>query len=690
MQRRQFLKGSAALSGLALLGAPGLTRPAGAMGGPYGALQPADFNGLRLPVGFTSRIVAGTGNPVYCTDFVWHPNPDGGAVFAQDDGGWVYVSNDESNRGGASMLRFNGYGDVIDARSILSGSQRNCSGGPMPWGTWLSCEEAYRGRVWECDPLGQSAAVLRTAMGRFSHEAAAADPNGQTIYLTEDESEGGLYRFTPTTWGDLSSGLLEIMTETEVEIPNPDDPDGDPLIERRLGWATVPDPSAADTPTRYQVEDTRRFDGGEGAWFDNGSLYFTVKGTNQVWRYRPASNALDVIYDVANAPNPVLRGVDAITVSPSGDIFVCEDGGNMEVVILSTEGDVTPFLQLENAAGSELTGVAFDPWGGRMYVSSQRDPGTTYEITGPFRSPNQQPGLPPRPDPGQGDATGTVRFTDGAAPTPMTVELFQAQGDGSPSNRLQVTTTDSGGRFTFTGYDAGAYTIGFFAPAGERFVGGGDYLLQPFCVEAGSATVVDAELASTGFFTGRVTTAEGAGVAAMSIDLFRANGDGSRGPWIGDTQTDNTGRYTFEVDNGCYVLTYIAPEGSNFDNGTRYLDTYACVGPGDTVTLDAQLGGGGGGQTAIGGTITYAAGGAAPGVTADLFQANGDGSRGPWIGDTQTDNTGRYTFDVNPACYVVTLIAPNGTTFTNGDQYNQQSGCVTEGQTIDNLNAQLA
>ena len=44
-------------------------------------------------------------------------------------------------------------------------------------------------------------------------------------------------------------------------------------------------------------------------------------------------------------------------------------------------------------AGSELTGVTFDPSGSRMYFSSQRafgtggmpGPGAIYEVSGPFR-----------------------------------------------------------------------------------------------------------------------------------------------------------------------------------------------------------------------------------------------------------------------------------------------------------------
>ena len=53
------------------------------------------------------------------------------------------------------------------------------------------------GLVWECDPAGERRALSRPAMGTFKHEAAAVDPRGRRIYLTEDLIDGGLYRFTP-------------------------------------------------------------------------------------------------------------------------------------------------------------------------------------------------------------------------------------------------------------------------------------------------------------------------------------------------------------------------------------------------------------------------------------------------------------------------------------------------------------
>ena len=246
--------------------------------GSLGDIGAADENGVRAPAGFSSRVVARTNvPPVAGGSYNWHMAPDGGATFAADDGGWVYVSNCEwlaSAGGGAGALRFDAQGNLVDAYSILSGTNINCAGGKMPWGTWLSCEEVPNGRVFECDPFGKNAAIERLALGVFKHEAACLDPTNQHVYLSEDEGEGRCYRFVPdakTAQGhaDLASGRLEVAEVT---------------ADTSVIWHPLPDPSGA-TPTRTQVAASTVFDGGEGLAYFDGVIYLSTKGDNRVWAY---------------------------------------------------------------------------------------------------------------------------------------------------------------------------------------------------------------------------------------------------------------------------------------------------------------------------------------------------------------------------------------------------------------------
>jgi secreted PhoX family phosphatase len=219
-------------------------------------------------------------------------------------------------------------------------------------------------------------------MGTFKHEAAAVDSRGRRIYLTEDLIDGGLYRFTPAEWHDLSSGLLEIATVA---------PGG------RVTWTEVPDPAARRVQTRDQVRGSTRFKRAEGVWHDDGVVYVSTTADHRVHAYDIERERIEVIYDgLGDGPTPLLR-VDQLTANRAGEVFVCEDIATDEIDIglIDRSGRVSKFLSATGPdhAGSELTGVTFDPSGSRMYFSSQRafgrngmpGPGAIYEVSGPFR-----------------------------------------------------------------------------------------------------------------------------------------------------------------------------------------------------------------------------------------------------------------------------------------------------------------
>lgn len=395
--RRRFITQSGAgFAGLAIgTSLAAVSRPVWGKLAPevLGELGDADDNQVRLPAGFRSRIVASSGRRVRrrvfeALDYRWHIYPDGGATFAADDGGWIYVSNSEaiaSAGGGVSALRFDAHGEIADAYRILENTNLNCAGGPTPWQTWLSCEEIPFGRVFECDPRGQRSGEPLEALGFFKHEAATVDGREGILYLTEDEPDGRFYRFTPDAIGDdgvpnLSAGRLQVARfDRKTE---------------RVDWLDLlnPTPSVFQTPTRHQRPESTAFNGGEGVWHHAGKVYFTTKGDNRVWCYLIDDSTLTVIYDAAEADNPILTGVDNVTVAPSGQILVAEDGGNMQIVIIDSRGTVKPLLQVVGQDSSEITGPAFSPDGSRFYFSSQRGSrvlggsgfGLTYEIEGPF------------------------------------------------------------------------------------------------------------------------------------------------------------------------------------------------------------------------------------------------------------------------------------------------------------------
>ena len=364
-----------------------------------GPLQGPDENGLMLPEGFTSRILARSNEIVPGTDYLWHGAPDGGAVY-ENGSGWIYVSNAECPTdfgipGGVGALVFDKDGEIIDAYRILTDTNVNCAGGPTPWNTWLSCEEIESGRVWECDPYKAGQGTPYPALGVFKHEAAAVDPETFQVYLTEDQSDGNFYRFTPasktSSRADLSEGKLEVAV-VEGDIAS-----GEGDLQVR--WVELPNPSpdvmAGETATRHQVAEATTFRRGEGAAYHDGVVYFTTTSDNRVWALETETDRLTVIYDANKITEGVrLTGVDNIVITSSGEVVIAEDNGEPDCGIgaLLSSGEIIELVRVTDHPGSEITGPAFDPSQTRLYFSSQRgqpdthffNSGITYCVEGPF------------------------------------------------------------------------------------------------------------------------------------------------------------------------------------------------------------------------------------------------------------------------------------------------------------------
>lgn len=439
LSRRVFLRnllftaGSAAAAGW--LSACGDSRSPPPRRSPFadiGPLLAPDENGVRLPAGFSSRVVAVVneppvpGNP----DFVWHADPDGAGVFRTGDGGWIYVSNSEARdsttggavlqplpgtsreeaellgfRGGVSALRFDAGGNLVDAYAVQRGTTTNCSGGVTPWGTWINGEEILDGYMFECSPLRDGGAARRLdRFGRFAHEQVALDAAGRVIYHTEDL--GGNERFYRSVYSaaewpgggrpDLAnSGVLQALAvdagiEAARQGPVP------------IRWLAV----INDGTPQHEVylPETTIFAGNEGVWFLDGFVFFSTKSDDNIWVIDTFGNTIESIYNPADGPvgspvdpsEPAMFGVDNLFMTLDGEMIVVEDGGDLRAMVLLPDRSTIPLLRLPGSPDvTEVTGPAFSPDGRRLYVSSQRalrmgDPatfgtgGVTYEITLPF------------------------------------------------------------------------------------------------------------------------------------------------------------------------------------------------------------------------------------------------------------------------------------------------------------------
>ena len=314
----------------------------------------------------------------------------------------------------------------------LGGTLRNCSGGPTPWGTWVTCEENVQraGFTYEQDhgynfevPVSSVPnlykAVPLKAMGRFNHEAIAVEPRHGVVYQTEDRGEGLFYRFLPARLGRLDAGrlqALQVLGQQRADTRNWQDegqagriPLGQVL---KVGWVDLDDIDSPDDDLRLRGHEDKGaaiFARGEGIWCDGQAVYFACTSggrtqMGQIWRYVPSPdegtarerhNPATLELFVEPEDSNLLENCDNLTVAPWGDLIVCEDSVNCEdgtkeeyLIGVTPQGKLYRFAR--NALNpSELAGATFSPDGKTLFVNIQ-EPGLTLAITGPWHEIRQR------------------------------------------------------------------------------------------------------------------------------------------------------------------------------------------------------------------------------------------------------------------------------------------------------------
>ncbi len=188
---------------------------------------------------------------------------------------------------------------------------------------------------------------------------------------------------------------------------------------------------------------------------------------------------------------------------------------------------------------------------------------------------------------------GVVSFVDGQPAARVQIDLFKSV-DGVRNGFIGSVRTDARGRYSFTA-QAGPHILTFVAPEGESFVAGGRYHQPSVQILAGeTVSGVNAQLLGSSLneraTIGGTVTSGGRPVSDVTVDLFTAKSDGSRGRFLSSVDTDSSGRYQFAVPPNCYVLTMIAPGDRLFTNERKWHQPGVCVDAGDSVDdLNGEL-----------------------------------------------------------------------------------------------------
>lgn len=446
--RRSFL----GTTGLAFLGLQQYTRAADSarLIEPFGPLVKDPKGILDLPEGFSYRLLAKRGETM-SDGFKVPGAADGMAAFAGPDGKVVVVCNHElglemtgmgpfanntrlpdgfdaalsfdagderknPSLGGTSNLVFDpATGEKTAHFLSLTGTDRNCAGGPMPWGSWITCEEPAdltqgRGQrhgwcfeVKATAEPGLQKPVALKALGRFRHEAVALDPETGILYLTEDRGDGLLYRFLPEKKNDFTRGKLQalaIVDKPSASLQNydPDSKWPSAGLPLKATWIDLEDTDSPkdDLRIRGYKAGAARFARGEGIHLVGKSFFIccTDGGPSrrgQIFKLDPSGDAakpdtLELFLQPEESD--LLTNGDNLCPAPWGGIVICEDlidpsfSPAAHVRCVTPEGKIFTLARNSSAQG-EFAGGCFSPDGKWFFINLQSR-GLTLAVTGPW------------------------------------------------------------------------------------------------------------------------------------------------------------------------------------------------------------------------------------------------------------------------------------------------------------------
>jgi hypothetical protein len=286
-----------------------------------------------------------------------------------------------------------------------------------PWGTILFAEETDGGRLFEVelndDLTSVSAITERGAAGHMAHEGIDLDKRGNVYVVDEHRGQtvgcglgtpcgGGVYKFVPDSFGDLSSGALYALKVTGIdgtghgEWIGPIDPDN----VRESG--TAAGATSYQRPEDLEVIGNKLFvavtegpvaQGLGKEVYDSRVLAIDLETMEVANFVKPGLNVAVEIGSPGSAGYETgFDNVDNLAESPNGDLIMIEDNVPSDIWFADSRTndfgasvEVKHFASLTDA-GAEGTGIYFSPLDPKtLYVNVQHsqaaDGDATWAIT---------------------------------------------------------------------------------------------------------------------------------------------------------------------------------------------------------------------------------------------------------------------------------------------------------------------
>ena len=246
-----------------------------------------------------------------------------------------------------------------------------------PWGTLLFAEETTGGRLFEAfidpkDPMTATEVLVRPALGIVAHEGIEALGDG-TVYVIDELTGGGIFKFVPDRRGDLSEGQLYAIKAANA--------DGTGAFQ----WIPL-DRNAVKVNARAEAaaKGASGYERPEDVEVIGPNLYVAITGTDRVIQIdlnkNVVTNYVRAGVNVGVETIPTVTGFnnpDNLAQGPDGRLWIVEDNDYSDIFVADSDVDgngvadaVHLFASLKDT-GAEGTGIYFGKDPKTLFVNIQ-------------------------------------------------------------------------------------------------------------------------------------------------------------------------------------------------------------------------------------------------------------------------------------------------------------------------------